>query len=114
MDPHLRQVTRLPLSELWNDGGPVDADRLRNVGEDEIRQLLRLGAVGVIANLGDQLGWLGGVEFFEWWKVEARPRLVSPAVDSFHLEDFPDERCWTASEWRLADESTAILFESWH
>lgn len=87
MDSHLRRVTTLPLRELWNDGGTVDAERLHDVEEDEIRQLLRLGAPGVIA---------------------------SPALGSVRLEDFPDGRCWRASEWRLADDSKAILFESWH
>jgi hypothetical protein len=114
VDPRLRQVTRLTLSELWNDNGPVQAERVREVGVGDIRELLRLGASGVVANLGDRLRWLRGVELFEWWTDEARPRLVAPGVEKFRLEDSPGDRCWTASEWRLADGSNAILFESWH
>jgi hypothetical protein len=105
------------------------------LSEEEVRAKLRLGAVGVVASGGKPLRWLRGAELFEWWKVEARPRLVepertrrydvplpgqrrgaswrTPAV-GYRLEDFPGERCWSANEWRLADGSTAIVFEEDH
>jgi hypothetical protein len=114
MGPRLPIVTKLPLAELWNDNGPLEAMQLAGVGEDGVRTQLRLGAHGVVASVGKPLRWLRGAEFAEWWKSEARPRLVAPEVDSFRLEDFPGERCWSASEWRLVDGSTAILFEEHH
>ncbi len=40
MDPSHRIVTRMPLTELWNDHGQVDAVRAGRVGEAEIVRLL--------------------------------------------------------------------------
>jgi len=114
VDPRLRRVTRVPLSEVWDDSGPVSAIRIQRLGVDEVRELLRLEASGVLAGSDGRLRWLSGVELFDWWKSEARSRLVAPDVERVFLEEFPDERCWIASEWRLADGTTAILFELWH
>jgi hypothetical protein len=90
MNQRLRIVTELPLAELWNDTGPVEALQLAGVGEDGVRTQLRLGAQGVVASIGKPLRWLRGAELFEWWKSEAHPRLAAPEVDSFRLENFPN------------------------
>jgi hypothetical protein len=60
---------------------------------DGVRALLRAGALGVIASVGKRLRWLSGAELFDWWKEEARPRLVDPGSQASRLESFPDERC---------------------
>jgi hypothetical protein len=114
VDPRLRTVTTLPVTELWNDSGPLEAMQLAELGEDGVRTHLRLGAQGVLASIGKPLRWLRDAEFFEWWKSEGRPRLVAPKVNAVRLDDFPGGRCWSAREWRLADGSTAILFEEHH
>ena len=125
----------MPLAELWDDSGPLEATQLGELGEDDVRAQLRLGAHGALASIGEPLRWMRGTEFFDWWKSEARPRLVAPGhvrhydvpwpdqprrgredaqADGFRLEDFPGERCWSASEWRLIDGSTVVLFEEHH
>src|SRR5690349_13032329 len=105
----------MPLAELWNEQGPVRAVRRGDLGEDGVRAQLRLGTEAVLASMAQPLRWLRGAELFEWWKSEARPRLVSPEEAAYRLEDFPDERCWLASEWRMVDDSrTVMLFEERH
>jgi len=70
----------MPLTELWNDSGPVAGEPVRYLGVADIRALLRQGTEGVVAT--KRLQWLRGIELFEWWKAEARPRLVPPEADS--------------------------------
>lgn len=69
----------------------------------------------MIARMGEPLVWLApGDETFAFWKDEARARLWDPSVESARLEEFPDERAWSASQWRLADGSVVVLFEEHH
>jgi hypothetical protein len=110
----LRVVTRLPLEELWNDEGPVAAARGRDLAADDVRTRLREDAHGVIATIGAPLRWLHGVEFFDWWKSEAKPRLIDPEWERWRLADLPDERAWLASEWMLANGATVVSFEERH
>ena len=114
MDPRLRVVTKLPLDELWNDEGQVGATRGRDLAADDVSARLREGARGVVATVGAPLRWLHGVEFFDWWKSEARPWLIDPEWELWRLEYLPDERAWLASEWRLANGATVVSFEEFH
>jgi hypothetical protein len=41
MDSARRIVTSMPLTELWNSKGPLDARRVANAGEADIVRLLR-------------------------------------------------------------------------
>ncbi len=110
----MRIVTRLPLTELWDAAGPVEAVRIRDLGEDDVRERLRLRTSGVVATISEPLRWLRDDELFAWWKSEARPRLLPADVERFRLEDFPGDRCWRATEWKLADGSIAVVFEEHH
>jgi hypothetical protein len=108
VDPGLRIVTRLPLTELWNAEGPVAAVELGALSEEEVRAKLRLGAVGVVASGGKPLRWLRGAELFEWWKVEARPRLVEPERTRRYdvpprasAEERPGVLRLTGTAWRI-------------
>jgi hypothetical protein len=69
-----------------------------------------------IADMGHPLRWFDGDARFEVWKAELQPRLVAPEVASrgFKLENFPDERCYLASEWRSDQAPVSVLFESYH
>jgi hypothetical protein len=53
-------------------------------------------------------------ELVDWWRSEARPRLVPADVEACRPADFPAERCWCATEWGLGDGTTAIVFEEYH
>lgn len=114
MDPTLRVVTALPVTELWDERGTVEASQARALGHADVRRHLRGGSRGVIASVSRPLRWLEGLDLYDWWEHEARPRLVSPTIERIRLEDFPDERCWSATEWTLPDGSCVILFEEWH
>jgi hypothetical protein len=107
-------VTKLPLDELWNDEGQVGATRGRDLAADDVRTRLREGARGVVATIGAPLRWSHGVELFDWWKSEAKPRLIDPEGEAWRREDLPDERGWLASEWRLADGAKVVSFEEFH
>jgi hypothetical protein len=114
VDSALRIVDRLPLRELWDANGSVAASRGANLSGDQVREHLRVSDRGVVATIGQRPRWLHGPELFEWWKNEARLRLVDPELSAWRLEDYPDERCWIASAWTLDDGATAIAFEEYH
>jgi len=44
MDTAQKIVTQTPLTELWNTDGPLDARRAENLGEADIKRLLRDGS----------------------------------------------------------------------
>ena len=113
MDPSKRQVTRLPLSELWNDQGVIKASRGRSLDREMIRGLLRTGDVRfVVAGLGPKLRWIPLSDRFRFWKEEAAVRLVE--TYSFRLEDFPDGLAYVATEWVVDDEPPIVLLEAHH
>ncbi|MDB5347073.1 MAG: hypothetical protein JWP89_5450 [Schlesneria sp.] len=117
MRPEMRIVTQLPLARLWNDEGDLKLDKQRDVGIEQITNLLRQGSVSfVVANGGERLNWIAEVDTHRFWKDEVKPHLVESqaAEDGFHLEDYPGEYCYTASEWRGQGNLIAILFEKHH
>jgi len=71
MDPKLRIITRLPLTELWRDDGFATATRGRSLTSEDVRRLLRLGPVQfVVADLGAAPQWIPKGECFHFWKNE--------------------------------------------
>jgi len=48
----------MPLAELWNQEGPLDARRSGDVGEGQITGLLRNGSTFVVAEVGQPLRWI--------------------------------------------------------
>jgi hypothetical protein len=77
MESSMKIVTRLPLDELWTDGGAVQGTRSEGVGEDEIRMMLAQGPVQFVeANIGHRLRWVPLTDRFRYWKNDVRPRLV--------------------------------------
>ena len=113
VDPKLRIVTRLPLDELWTDEGPLEASRGAALDAAQVVEYLREGADGVVANIGEPLRWLRGAELYDWWKREAKPRLLDPEAP-WSLDELPDERGWLATAWTLADSTPALVFEQHH
>jgi hypothetical protein len=110
MKPELRHVSQMPLHEIWDDLGiVVSADELRQLSSSEITDLLRAGRVRfVVADICSRLQWITPEECFRFWKSEAKARIREPDSQS-RLEDFPDEYCYFASEWKPADGGEPIV-----
>ena len=114
MDPAKRIVVSLPLEELWTREGPLTAQICRDLSTGEIVGLLRAGPVRfVVADLGQRLKWVAEAESFTFWKSEAKRHIVNVASDGFHLDDFPDQYAYVASE-RAADLGPPIILLEKH
>jgi hypothetical protein len=117
VDPRLRQVTRWPLKVIWDeDGIDLDVQRIRYVGADDIRALLRSGHPFAFVVVQRQLRWIRGNDRFDFWKNELQPHLADPDANRVSLEDFPDEMFYWASEWCSAGEDApfCVLCEPYH
>ncbi|WP_309707320.1 hypothetical protein [Armatimonas sp.] len=103
------RVSSMPLERLWHGTEFLETSRLRAVGADDIRNLLRLGPVQfVIANISDPLYWVPLEERYTFWKNELDPHLV-PLNNGVRPEDFPDAYCYFASEWSSTEGKPVIL-----
>lgn len=112
MDPRLRIVVAGPLTELWDDDGPVNAERVRHVSREEARQLIRDGLrTFVVADIGSHLVWKRGDDALNFWQAE-RQRVADPESAAAR-EDYPGEYFWWASEWK-SDHGAVLLFEKEH
>lgn len=117
MPPDFRTMTvqRLPLRQLWNAAGFLDATRGSRLGVTEITELLRGGVSALAtANIGHPLRWIARSSLFEIWKTELKPRIVPPDAERVRLEDFPGEYAYRASEWRGSDGTVIVVFEMAH
>jgi len=111
MDTAQKIVTQTPLTELWNTDGPLDARRAENLGETDIKRLLRDGSSFVVAETGQPLRWIAEGDRFAFWKTEVRCRLIAPDADGFYLDDYPDSYCYVASMWKGASSTLIIVLE---
>jgi hypothetical protein len=114
MDSTTRIVTSIPLTELWNSGGPLDARRAHNIGDADIARLLRDGSSFVVADVGLPLRLISAEDRFAFWKAEVRSRLIAPDADSFQLDDYPDNYCYVAAMWECSSRMPIIVLERHH
>ena len=106
-------VTRIPLTELWNADGRVEAARERFLDLDQLKGMLSQFPVEfVVANPGHPLKWIPVAECFDFWKSEVKPHLAS--TDKFLLENFPEEYAYVASEWSGELQIPVVLLEMHH
>jgi len=57
--PDQRIVVKMPLTELWDDGGTLTGDRVRNLDQTDLVELLRTGPVQfLVADPGLKLRWV--------------------------------------------------------
>jgi hypothetical protein len=111
--PEQRIVTKLPVSEIWDDRGTLLGERIRYLDQDRIRELLRTGPVQfIVADCGTKLNWVPTQERFEFWKT-VRPQIADP-MKPIQLRQFPNETAFTASEWRGRTGECLILLEKHH
>ena len=113
MRPDQRIVTKTPLTELWDDTGPLLGQRIRNLDQNALSELV--GAVPVqfvVADCGSKLNWIPMQEGFEFWKT-IRPQVANPRKP-IRLEQFPNETAYIASEWHGRTAECLILLETHH
>jgi hypothetical protein len=115
MKSDLRVVTGIPLAEIWDEQGEVIAGRIRQLGQEEIRQLLQTGQTQfVVANAGDPLRRIPMHDSYSFWKLEVRKHLVAEPDRTFNVYEFHEGYCYLASEWRDANGQTIVLLEKYH
>src|SRR5262249_27680064 len=114
MDPAQRIVTRMPLSDLWDKSGQLNAHRVKHVGRKEITQLLRDASTFVVADVGHPLRWIPEKDRFNFWKTEVKDHMVPAEVNSFYLEDYPNEYCFVASVWHCVESKPVVVLERHH
>src|SRR5215471_16158159 len=69
----LRRVTKMPLTEIWDDQGSITGERIRYLDESTVRELVRSGAVQfVVADPGLKLDWIPIEMRFEFWNAIER------------------------------------------
>ncbi len=114
MQPSKRIITSIPIHELWDDRGTVNATHSRDLSADELRELLRRGPLRfVVVDVGSKPRWLPEPDCFGFWKTEVKPRLATPGKPAF-LDDFPESYCYFASEWTSASGSPIVVLEMAH
>jgi hypothetical protein len=113
MRPDQRIVTKLPLTELWDETGALRSKRIRHLDQDLIRELMGAGQVRfIVANCGAKLNWIPTQERFEFWKT-VRPQIAD-AMKPIQLDHFPNATAYTASEWRGRTGECLIVLEKHH
>lgn len=113
MNQSHRIVTQLPLEELWVGQRLISTIKIRDVGAAAIADHLRTGKVRfVVADIGRPLEWIPTSETFDFWKEELQPHLATS--EGAKLQDFPDNYCYFASEWRSYFGETIILLSKAH
>jgi hypothetical protein len=111
-----RIVVHMPVDELWDGAGSIDASRGEWLDPEAVRQLVQSrAACFVIADVGHRLRWIAQAETAVFWKVEVRPHLVDPDRP-FDIFSFPEGYAYVASAWIPEDPTrpTIILLEKHH
>jgi hypothetical protein len=105
-------VTQIPLPELWNDRGPVQATRGARLGEADVaRMISEVGATFAVAEVGRSLFWVPGHERFLFWKREAKGRVAKADEEPVKPSDYPGAYCYVASEWKLDGGTSLVVLE---
>jgi hypothetical protein len=113
MDPSLRVVMRIPMSELWDSDCNLTGAKQRSLTSSDITAMLRQGVVRfVVADCGEPLRWIPPSQFYDFWKTEVKPRIVE--TETFDQAQFPGAYCYVASEWTDGQPSPLVLLEKYH
>jgi hypothetical protein len=114
MQPYQRVITQLLLQELFDENGPVTAERQRDLSKEVIQELLRTRVVQfVTADVGAKPVWVPAADRFTFWKAEAGPHLADPETRNI-LENYSSGYCYFASEWLSANSTTLVVLERHH
>jgi hypothetical protein len=113
LNPDQRIVTKIPLAEVWDESGSLSDERIRNLDQNNLAELIRAGPVKfVVADCGFKIRWIPTQQQFEFWKT-VRHQIADPAKPIL-LKQFPNEIAYVASEWRGRTGECFILLEKHH
>jgi hypothetical protein len=99
LKPDKRIVTKLPLTEMWDETGTLLGERIRHLDPNLVRELVQTDPVQfIVADCGAKLNWIPAQERFEFWKT-VRPYIADPSKP-ITLKQFPNETAYIASQWR--------------
>lgn len=106
-------MTVLPLESLWNEEGPLDAFKRRELSAEDIKAVLRLGTTPfVVADCGLPLVWVAPADCYDLWKREIQPHLYDEAKP--YLDDYPSEYFYFAYEWQVSACGRVVVLEKSH
>jgi hypothetical protein len=76
------------------------------------------GSVGRVVTAGavgrrPTSGCTGRNERYDFWKAEVRPHLAN-SEEPVSLDDFPNNYCFFASEWKSYDGEVIVLLSKAH
>lgn len=111
--PDQRIVTKIPLTEIWDDSGTLASERIRYLDQTALRELMQSASVlFIVADCGLKLEWIPMEKRFQFWK-RVKPQIADPEKP-IHREDFPNETAYIASEWHGRRDECLILLEKHH
>ena len=114
MNPNQKVISRLPVEEIWAGQRLVSTIKIRDLNAPDIVDLLRSDVIRfVVADVGKPFEWIPNNERYDFWKDEVKAHLAAPESKAM-LEEFPDEYCYFASEWKSYDGETIILLSKAH
>jgi hypothetical protein len=114
VDPRLRRVTQLPVTELWDESGTRRGRTVRDdLSEDDVRDLLRRGPVQFVEiAMGERPSWVPKNERFAFWKNRLQPNLTQWAPDGrIYTDELP---VYVASEWEVDGVSAPVVVATLH
>jgi len=115
MNPSKRVVIEIPMKEIWDQDGAIEATRDRYLSADDLKTMLKKFPVEfVIANVGDLLKTIQVDKCFNFWNSEVKMHLVSDPEKAFRVEEFPGEYAYLASEWSGEIQTPIVLLEKYH
>ena len=103
------------MEHLFDEDGKLEARRERLLSRSALQEMLRQSRVEfLIADVGFPLKRIDVWKCHDFWKSEVQAHLVEDPENGFHLEDFPGEYAYIASEWCGEIQTPTVLLEKYH
>lgn len=107
-----RKVMKLPLEELWNSEGTIEAERIQFLVKSKIPAFLKKKNIRlVLARLEYEPIWIEAPDQAEAWKRELRSHVCDKLEEGCSLDEFTGEYFFFASYWETPGKDPIILFE---
>jgi hypothetical protein len=115
INPSMRTVNRIPLDSLWDERGDIEVTRGRYLSKRALGEMLREHPVEFyVADVGLPLRRVDAAKCYDFWRSEVKAHVVDDPESGFHLDAFPGEYAYVASEWAGELQSPIVLLEKHH